>query len=525
MALCDGNAATIASIRRRPARQPSAVYALILHLSAADLLVTVFCIAGEAAWSYAVQWLAGNAACKLFKFAQVFSLYLSTFILVLIGIDRFVAVRYPMRALGTAKRLSRLIAFVWVLSMLLSIPQMVIFHVERGPFCELFLQCVTYGFYTEPWQEQLYAAFSLMCMFVLPLAILIGTYVSTVITIARSERAFRAEVAVGLKSEVLDANRRRLIHRAKTKSMRISVVIVVAFIVWWTPYYCMMIIFLFLNPDKHLSEDLQSAIFFFGMSNSLVNPIIYGAFHLWRPKRRGRLSDRGRDGSTFTQRSLMGSMRRVRPPTAEETTLVALEEGPAAAAAAPAVSAMQTTAAGGGGGGCVYDSNGGGSIGGSGGRHYEKGKSTGQDKEGDEKHRVEGTEKLCRRLGTKPHSAAAGGGGDLAGQPVGTLLLLLPLPLLLLLEAGWDCSWTLDAGCWEEPLLASGWDRCWTLAAGRNRCWTLVAGRNRGWPPDAGCRLLAGTVAGCWTLAAGCWQKPLLAADRNRCWLLAGTAR
>ncbi|XP_049766145.1 gonadotropin-releasing hormone receptor-like [Schistocerca cancellata] len=331
------NAATIASIRRRPARQPSAVYALILHLSAADLLVTVFCIAGEAAWSYAVQWLAGNAACKLFKFAQVFSLYLSTFILVLIGIDRFVAVRYPMRALGTAKRLSRLIAFVWVLSMLLSIPQMVIFHVERGPFCELFLQCVTYGFYTEPWQEQLYAAFSLMCMFVLPLAILIGTYVSTVITIARSERAFRAEVAVGLKSEVLDANRRRLIHRAKTKSMRISVVIVVAFIVWWTPYYCMMIIFLFLNPDKHLSEDLQSAIFFFGMSNSLVNPIIYGAFHLWRPKRRGRLSDRGRDGSTFTQRSLMGSMRRVRPPTAEETTLVALEEGPAAAPAAAAL--------------------------------------------------------------------------------------------------------------------------------------------------------------------------------------------
>ncbi|XP_049792302.1 gonadotropin-releasing hormone II receptor-like [Schistocerca nitens] len=126
-----GNAATIASIHRRhwaaapgsSRHQPSAVYALILHLSAADLLVTVFCIAGEAAWSYAVQWLAGNAACKLFKFAQVFSLYLSTFILVLIGIDRFVAVRYPMRALGTANRLGRLVAAAWGLSALLSLPQ------------------------------------------------------------------------------------------------------------------------------------------------------------------------------------------------------------------------------------------------------------------------------------------------------------------------------------------------------------------------------------------------------------------
>ncbi|XP_047004438.1 gonadotropin-releasing hormone II receptor-like [Schistocerca americana] len=126
-----GNAATIASIRRRhwaaapgsSRHHPSAVYALILHLSAADLLVTVFCIAGEAAWSYAVQWLAGNAACKLFKFAQVFSLYLSTFILVLIGIDRFVAVRYPMRALGAANRLGRLVAAAWGLSALLSLPQ------------------------------------------------------------------------------------------------------------------------------------------------------------------------------------------------------------------------------------------------------------------------------------------------------------------------------------------------------------------------------------------------------------------
>jgi gonadotropin-releasing hormone receptor len=56
--------------------------------------------------------------------------------------------------------------------------------VEKGPFYEEFYQCVTFGFYTEPWQEQLYATFSLVCMFVLPLLILISTYVSTVITIA-----------------------------------------------------------------------------------------------------------------------------------------------------------------------------------------------------------------------------------------------------------------------------------------------------------------------------------------------------
>ncbi|OXU21176.1 hypothetical protein TSAR_006516 [Trichomalopsis sarcophagae] len=67
-----------------------------------------------------------------------------------------------------------------------------------------------------------------------------------------SERLFKSELANSSSAHKTgDVNRRRLIHRAKTKSLRISVVIVVAFVLWWTPYYIMMIIFMFLNPDKH----------------------------------------------------------------------------------------------------------------------------------------------------------------------------------------------------------------------------------------------------------------------------------
>ncbi|XP_046822038.1 gonadotropin-releasing hormone receptor isoform X1 [Vespa crabro] len=298
------NLATIYSVTKNRQKQQnwSAIYTLILHLSVADLFVTIFCIGGEAVWSYTVQWIWGNVACKLFKFLQVFSLYLSTFILVLIGVDRFVAVRYPMKSLSTTHRFLRFVAFAWVLSILLATPQIVIFHVARGPFVEEFIQCVTHGFYTEPWQEQLYAMFSIFFMFLLPLAILITTYVSTVITISKSEKAFKSElINNNLQRTNSDINRRKLLHRAKTKSLRISVVIVAAFVLWWTPYYTMMIIFMFLNPDEHLSEDLQSAIFFFGMSNSLVNPLIYGAFHLWPQRQRKNYYPR--DFLTFQRRS------------------------------------------------------------------------------------------------------------------------------------------------------------------------------------------------------------------------------
>ncbi|KAG5680563.1 hypothetical protein PVAND_010062 [Polypedilum vanderplanki] len=122
-----GNVATIWNIQKNRATRRamrhscSAIYALILHLSVADILVTFFCIIGEALWSYTVQWLAGDALCKLVKIFQMFALYLSTNVLVLIGIDRWVAVKYPMKSkfLNTA----RFVVFIYVLSFILSLPQ------------------------------------------------------------------------------------------------------------------------------------------------------------------------------------------------------------------------------------------------------------------------------------------------------------------------------------------------------------------------------------------------------------------
>lgn len=99
-----GNAATIWNIQKNRASRRalrhscSAIYTLILHLSVADILVTFFCIIGDAIWSYTVEWLAGEIICKLMKIFQLFALYLSTNVLVLIGIDRWVAVKYPMKS-------------------------------------------------------------------------------------------------------------------------------------------------------------------------------------------------------------------------------------------------------------------------------------------------------------------------------------------------------------------------------------------------------------------------------------------
>ncbi|TMW49709.1 hypothetical protein DOY81_005214 [Sarcophaga bullata] len=284
--------------RRNSRHSWSAIYSLIFHLSIADVLVTGFCIIGEAAWCYTVQWLANDLTCKLVKLFQMFSLYLSTYVLVLIGVDRWIAVKYPMKSLNMAKRCYRLLGGTYILSLLLSLPQFFIFRVARGPFIEEFYQCVTHGFYTAEWQEQLYATFTLVFTFLLPLCILFGTYMSTFRTIANSEKMFQGSKLAGYTNKPMSqTNRQRLIHKAKMKSLRISVVIIFAFLICWTPYNVMMLIFMFWNPDKRFGEDLQSAIFFFGMSNSLVNPLIYGAFHLCPMKRKTSKKSNNNNGN------------------------------------------------------------------------------------------------------------------------------------------------------------------------------------------------------------------------------------
>lgn len=118
-----GNVTTMISLSRDKRLSRSTVYTLINQLAVSDLFVTFACLLTETVWTYTVEWRAGNAMCKIIKYLQVFSLYVSTFVLVLIGLDRFVAVRYPLRHNEIHRRCGYGIAFVWILSGVLSIPQ------------------------------------------------------------------------------------------------------------------------------------------------------------------------------------------------------------------------------------------------------------------------------------------------------------------------------------------------------------------------------------------------------------------
>ncbi|KAK3799049.1 hypothetical protein RRG08_051332 [Elysia crispata] len=72
--------------------------------------------------------------------------------------------------------------------------------------------------------------------------------------------------------------RSHLLRKAKKKSLRMSFVIVLAFMICWTPYHIIFICTTIF--DMIIDPIIFNYFSFIGLSNSMLNPVIYGAFQL-----------------------------------------------------------------------------------------------------------------------------------------------------------------------------------------------------------------------------------------------------
>ncbi|RWS11052.1 gonadotropin-releasing hormone II receptor-like protein, partial [Dinothrombium tinctorium] len=96
---------------------------LLLNLVIADSMVCFALIPTEIGWRLTGFWLANNIGCKLFQFARVFAIYLSSLILICISIDRYYAVNHPFEYNQADHLIRFCVKTAWALSAISSIPQ------------------------------------------------------------------------------------------------------------------------------------------------------------------------------------------------------------------------------------------------------------------------------------------------------------------------------------------------------------------------------------------------------------------
>ncbi|XP_076055760.1 adipokinetic hormone/corazonin-related peptide receptor variant I-like isoform X2 [Oratosquilla oratoria] len=268
------------------------------------LQVTAVMIPVEVGWAATVEWTAGDGLCRLFAFFRIFGHYLSSFVLVCISIDRYFAVVHPM-SLNAADRRGRImLGFAWCLAVTCSLPQVIIFHVESHPEHTHYVQCVTFNFYPTDQHEMAYNLFCLIMLYVAPLALIVALYGAIVVTIFQKSRLSADDPALRRSSV-------GFLGRARVRTIKMTVSIVAAFFVCWTPYVIISLWFCF---DRKAAERLdlrvQKALFIFACTNSCANPIVYGIFNFCKgntPKTQTWRSNASR--TTHFSRSLTGRRR------------------------------------------------------------------------------------------------------------------------------------------------------------------------------------------------------------------------
>ncbi|XP_058453301.1 cardioacceleratory peptide receptor-like isoform X2 [Malaya genurostris] len=252
----------------------------IKQLAIADLSVGLLSVLTDIVQRITISWLAGNVACKVIRFIQVWVTYASTYVLVALSIDRYDAITHPMNFSGCWKRARRLVAAAWGFSAVFSSPM---FYLYEERVIQDQLQCwIELG---DALRWQLYMCWVATSLFVIPAFIISACYVIIIKTIWSKgsvlgpvgDKYRHRNGSADLASR--RASSRGIIPRAKVKTVKMTIVIVIVFVLCWSPYIVFDLLQVFEQIPK-TQTNIAIATFIQSLAplNSAANPLIYCLF-------------------------------------------------------------------------------------------------------------------------------------------------------------------------------------------------------------------------------------------------------
>ncbi|XP_052592514.1 vasopressin V1b receptor [Peromyscus californicus insignis] len=279
-------------------RKRSRMHLFVLHLALTDLGVALFQVLPQLLWDITYRFQGSDTLCRAVKYLQVLSMFASTYMLLAMTLDRYLAVCHPLRSLQQPSQSTYpLIAAPWLLAAILSLPQIFIFSLREVIQGSGVLDCWA-DFYFS-WGPRAYITWTTMAIFVLPVVVLTACYslicceiyknlkVKTQAgreekggwrTWDKSSSPAPADATRGLPSRVSSIS---TISRAKIRTVKMTFVIVLAYIACWAPFFSVQMWSVW--DENAPNEDSTNVAFtismLLGNLSSCCNPWIYMAFN------------------------------------------------------------------------------------------------------------------------------------------------------------------------------------------------------------------------------------------------------
>ncbi|XP_078046311.1 RYamide receptor [Augochlora pura] len=240
----------------------------IVNLAVGDILMAFFCVPPSFFSLFVLQyWPFGSQLCPVVYFLQAVSVLVSAYTLVIISIDRYRAIMWPLKPKLNKRQAKFFIMVVWLLALAISSPIAIVTKLTQPSIRHI--QCDHY-ICQEVWpstENRYYYSVALMILqYVVPIMVLVFTYTSIAVMVWGKRPPGEAENV-----------RDQRMARSKRKMVKMMMTVVTVFSVCWLPFNILTVLM-----DNNLSVSewtglpfLWMVVHWLAMSHSCYNPVIY----------------------------------------------------------------------------------------------------------------------------------------------------------------------------------------------------------------------------------------------------------
>ncbi|XP_017291323.1 vasopressin V2 receptor isoform X1 [Kryptolebias marmoratus] len=266
--------------RRR--KQLSRMRVFVFHLCVADLVVTFFQVCPQLMWDITDRFVGPDLLCRAVKYLQVVGMFASTYMIVVMTIDRYQAICNPMVTFQRRRaRWNGPVCAAWCVSLIGSLPQVFIFsRVEVAPGV---YDC--WAQFIKPWGLRAYVTWTTLVIFVVPVLTVIVCQVR-ICSAVHASFHMKAQHAGEAVCKPLSSRASSVagLSKARVKTVKMTVVIVVAYIICWAPFFTVQLWSVW-DEDAPTQSATFTILMLLASLNSCVNPCIYLVFRGKLPRR------------------------------------------------------------------------------------------------------------------------------------------------------------------------------------------------------------------------------------------------
>ena len=213
-------------------------------------------------------WLLGDLMCVLYQYLSYVITSASVGNMVLISVDRYVAICYPLHysTKVTLKRVQICVCVCWIYPLFFLSVQMKDNLTQPGRYNTCVGECVIIANFVEQ-------VIDLILTFIIPITVIVVLYMRVFVVAVSQARAMRSHIA----SVTLQRSVKGTVKKSEMKAARTLGVVVVVFLLCLSPFFCVVL------TAQHTLLSASSAAFVICLFyfNSCLNPIIYAFFYPW----------------------------------------------------------------------------------------------------------------------------------------------------------------------------------------------------------------------------------------------------